>query len=68
MNIDKVIEILKTEKECVSRNNGNNCNRDCKNCDLLLPAEDILKAYILAIGVIEGIKNCLDKQGENYWN
>lgn len=49
MTYEEALKILQTEKECVSRNNGTSCDRDCGKCDLLLPAEDILKAYELAI-------------------
>lgn len=55
MNMERVVEILKVEKGCVERQGTQRCsNRDCGNCDLLLPTEDVLKAYTLAIGCIEG--------------
>ena len=53
MNMNRVIDILKTEKECVERN----CNRDCADCDLVLDDKEILQAYTLAIGCIEGNMN-----------
>lgn len=50
MNIEKVIAILKTEKECVERQGTMACpNRDCANCDLLLPTDDVIEAYEVAI-------------------
>ena len=55
MNMTEVVHILKTEKECVERQGTIACpNRDCEKCDLLLPTADVLKAYTLAIGCIEG--------------
>lgn len=61
MNMTEVVDILKTEKECVERQGTMACpNRDCANCDLLLPTEDVLQAYTLAIGCIEGLM-----EGEN---
>ena len=49
MKPERAREILETERECVERNDGTNCDRVCANCDLLLPAEEILKAYDTAI-------------------
>ena len=55
MNMTRVSEILKIEKECVERQGTMACpNRDCENCDLLLPTDEVIKAYTLAIGCIEG--------------
>lgn len=55
MNMTRVVDILKTEKECVERQGTLACpNRDCSICDLLLPTDEVLKAYTLAIGCIEG--------------
>ena len=42
-----------TEKECVSRQTVNPCNRDCANCDLVLDANEILEAYDFAIKSID---------------
>lgn len=52
MNINQVIEILKTEKACVSRNDGVSCDRACDKCDLVLKAEDIIEAYDVAIEIL----------------
>ena len=40
--IDKVIEVLKVEMECVKREY---CDRHCENCDLLMKTEDVIEAY-----------------------
>ena len=61
MNMNRVVEILKNEKECVERQDTPKCNRDCGNCDLLLPTEEVKQAYTLAIGCIEGTQNLLDE-------
>lgn len=59
MNMNEVVAILKNEKKCVERQEqmpfGQSCNRECANCDLVLPTDDVLKAYTLAIGCIEGM-------------
>lgn len=58
MNMQRVIEILRTEKECVERAGtatpNRSCNRNCADCDLVLDDTEILQAYTLAIGYIEG--------------
>ena len=41
MQKDKVIKIIETERECVSRD----CDRDCGRCDLVMDKTDILLAY-----------------------
>lgn len=49
MNIPTLIEILKIERECVRRNNGINCDRNCSECDLLMDAHVVEEAYNMAI-------------------
>ena len=49
MDIQKTIEIMQNEAECVKRNDGKNCDRDCGKCDLLKDAKEILEAYQIAI-------------------
>ena len=39
MTIEQAIETIITEKKCVLRNIANACNKDCYNCDLVLPNE-----------------------------
>lgn len=48
MTEKEAIEVIKTEKKCVLRN-MRGCNRDCAHCDLVLPEDDILLAYDMAI-------------------
>lgn len=43
----EAIAVIETEKKCVAR--ANICDRDCAHCDLVLPEEDILLAYDMAI-------------------
>lgn len=56
MSLDRVIELLKIERECVIRQNGNGCQRDktnsCKGCDLVQSDDDIVKMYDTAIEII----------------
>ena len=44
---------MKTEAECVHRNDGKNCDRDCGKCDLLRDASEILEAYTVVIAAAE---------------
>ena len=53
MDMKEVVEILKTEKKCVLRNEFGKCDRECGRCDLLMPTERILEAYTLAIERLE---------------
>ena len=54
MGIERIIEILETEKECVIKN-INGCDGDCGNCDLVLEDEEILTAYTLAISILKNV-------------
>ena len=45
MTLEQIDEIVSTESQCVSRVDLGECNRDCADCDLLLPTRDILTAY-----------------------
>lgn len=56
MNIDKVVDILQTEFECVRRNDGENCDRNCMECDLLKESSEILEAYKTAIHGLEELQ------------
>ena len=47
------IKVIRTEKECVIRQNTDKCNRCCEDCDLLLPTEDVLRGYNMAISILE---------------
>ena len=47
MTNERAVEIIQTEKKCVAR--ANICDRDCANCHLVLPEEEILAAYDMAI-------------------
>lgn len=53
MTNERVIEVLRTEKSCVLRN-IRGCDRNCAECDLVLPDEEVLAAYDMAIKIIQG--------------
>ena len=60
MTMQRVIDILRTERECVERAGtatpDKACDRACADCDLVLDDKEILEAYTLAIGFIEGLR------------
>lgn len=53
MNVERAIKVIQTEKKCVLRN-IRGCDRECDKCDLVLPEEEILTAYEMAIEALKG--------------
>lgn len=45
MTIDRQIELLKIERECVQRNHDGRCDRDCANCELVQIDTELLEMY-----------------------
>ncbi len=65
MKIDKAIELMKVERECVMRNDDVHCDRDCANCDLrdlLEKTSDIIEAYDTVIETLE-VAESFNKKG-----
>lgn len=56
MQIDKILQVMQNEKECVIRNSKQQCNRECNKCDLVLEDKEIIEAYTYAIHIIESIE------------
>ena len=52
MTLNEILAVLERERECVLRQDTPDCNRDCKNCKLVLPTEKVIRAYDNAIGII----------------
>ena len=52
MDTNNVIFVIEREKKCVQRQETS-CNRDCGNCDLALPANEVLMAYDCVIEMLE---------------
>ena len=50
MTNERAVEILENEAACVRR--AETCDRDCGKCDLVMPTEDILEAYDMAINIL----------------
>ena len=53
MTIDRMIELLEIEHECVLRNTHNGCNRDCENCDLVQDDGDLHEMYTDVIDIVK---------------
>lgn len=67
MTREQAIGVIKFEIACVNRQDTSRCTRDCKKCDLCLPTEDVLKAYVMAIKALEQIdkvKKIINANGE----
>ena len=37
--------VVEIERECVQRNIDKKCDRNCENCNLVLPDKDVIDAY-----------------------
>lgn len=45
MDIQQILKVLKNERECIARQGTAKCDRNCKECDLCLPDNEILEVY-----------------------
>jgi hypothetical protein len=58
---ERLLKVLKTERECVSRD----CDRNCGKCDLSMERSEILSAYDALIAVLDAPTIIpADKEGE----
>ncbi len=53
MKNEQILKVLKNERECIKRQGTDKCDRDCANCDLCLPDDEILEVYDHLIQIIE---------------
>ena len=64
MTVERILKVLKNERECIKRQIGSNetlmtdglmenCNRNCAECDLCLPDNEILEVYDFLINGYE---------------
>ena len=51
MTIERSIELLKIERECVKR--ANMCGRDCTNCKLVQDDKELISMYNFVIKYLE---------------
>lgn len=52
MTIQRMIKLLQIEKECITRNDGVNCDRNCAKCDLVQDSQELLEMYEEVINFI----------------
>lgn len=57
MTVHKVLELLRIELECIKRNNGSSCDRNCSQCDLVQDSQELIDCYETAIQIIGDINN-----------
>ena len=55
MTTDKILKVLRNERECIKRQ-SDKCDRDCAKCDLCLPDNEILEVYDILIRGYEELK------------
>lgn len=61
MTKQEVLNGLRIERECVSRN----CNRDCANCDIVQERDWLLEVYDNAIALLS--EELEDKDDNTKW-
>lgn len=55
MTIDKMIELLDVERECVMTASHNGCDRDCANCVLVQDDKELFEMYTNVINILQTI-------------
>ena len=53
MSTEQILKVLKNERECIKRQGTDKCDRNCGNCDLCLPDDEILEVYDHLIKIVE---------------
>lgn len=53
MDLERVIELLNIEYQCVLRNHRETCDRNCVDCDLVQEDSELLEMYRNAIYTLE---------------
>ena len=69
MKIDRVLELLKIERECVTRQSPCNdksklCNRNCGECDIAQNDLEIIEMYDFVISMMEMKQDDIKKESE----
>jgi len=59
ISVDRTLELMRIEKQCILRNEDKNCDRKCESCDLVQETSELLMAYDKVIEIITGLKNLL---------
>jgi hypothetical protein len=57
--LDKAIEVMKNELECVKRNGE--CNQTCEECNLVYKCDELVEVYEWIIDQMEKQKKIINK-------
>lgn len=66
MTVHRVLELLRIELECIKRNNGSSCDRNCGQCDLVQDSQELIDCYKTAIQIIGGNNNGQSRIQKSY--
>lgn len=53
MTVERMIELLKTEHECMLRKSHDECQSDCENCDLVQDDNELHEMYTDVLMLLE---------------
>ena len=72
MTIQRIIELLEIEHECILRNSHDDCDRNCADCDLVQDDEELHEMYTDAIALLKEQEPktgvwILDDEDANSW-
>lgn len=56
MTIDRMVELLKIEHECMLRKSHGDCNGRCEDCELVQDDGELHEMYENVIGLIESME------------
>ena len=55
MTLERIIELLRIERECVRR--AETCTRHCEICPLVQDDKELIQAYDQAIGLLDAFRS-----------
>ena len=70
MTIQRMIELLKIEHECMLRLSHDDCDRNCADCDLVQDDGDLHEMYTNVIALLkeqEPVEPYMDYDGHDVW-
>lgn len=53
MTIERMIELLEAEHECMLRASHDECDRDCANCDIVQDDNELHEMYTNVIAILK---------------
>lgn len=53
MKLERMIELLKIEHECILRNSHGDCDRKCEDCDLVQEDWELHEMYTDVVYILE---------------